>query len=449
MTELSPPDRKTLMAGAMTLHHAGRLEEAEATYRAIINLAPDDAGALHNLGVLLAETGRAGEAIGLFERAIEHEPDYVSAHANKANALRALGDHAAAVAAYRRAVALDPGHYDAHRALGFLWMAEGRRDRALDHFARTLELRRSDDRTGVASASLTQTTRAKLRHDAAQLRHIAQGHWDAARFEALARTYENFAGDLDPGAGEDDVVVLTDAQLAVLGDSYNTPYHFIDAPEILSGAVNPDLSAEAIAKNYGGASPGIVWFDDFLSPKAFAMLRRFLLKSTIWYDFSHIDGCLAAYLEDGLACPLILQIADELRAAFPEILGPHPVTQIWAFKAIEPRRAIDIHADDGAISVNFWVTPDSANPDPDHGGLVIYGKQPPPDWQIRDYASDIAAIQDFLGADDQDKTIIPYGENRAVLFESRLFHGSDVVTFSPGYENHRINITLLFGQKSH
>ena len=43
-------------------------------------------------------------------------------------------------------------------------------------------------------------------------------------------------------------------------------------------------------------------------------MQRFLLESTIWHDFSHIDGFVASYLEDGLACPLLLQIADELRA---------------------------------------------------------------------------------------------------------------------------------------
>jgi hypothetical protein len=43
--------------------------------------------------------------------------------------------------------------------------------------------------------------------------------------------------------------------------------------------------------------------------------------------------------------------------------------------------------------------------------------------------------------------IVPYRENRAVLFESRLFHRSDAPHFAPGYENRRINVTLLFGRR--
>jgi hypothetical protein len=41
--------------------------------------------------------------------------------------------------------------------------------------------------------------------------------------------------------------------------------------------------------------------------------------------------------------------------------------------------------------------------------------------------------------------LVPYRENRAVLFESRLFHHSDAPHFDKSYENHRINLTMLFG----
>jgi hypothetical protein len=40
---------------------------------------------------------------------------------------------------------------------------------------------------------------------------------------------------------------------------------------------------------------------------------------------------------------------------------------------------------------------------------------------------------------------VPYRENRAVMFRSRLLHRSDAPEFKIGYENHRINVTFLFG----
>src|SRR5690606_14119944 len=99
--------------------------------------------------------------------AIAVEPAYASAHFNRANALGALGRRDAAAEAYRRTVALEPDHYAAHRALAFLWQAQGKRGRALDHFARLQELRRGEDRIGIADASLVHATADKLRHDAA------------------------------------------------------------------------------------------------------------------------------------------------------------------------------------------------------------------------------------------------------------------------------------------
>ena len=45
-------------------------------------------------------------------------------------------------------------------------------------------------------------------------------------------------------------------------------------------------------------------------------------------------------------------------------------------------------------------------------------------------------------------TVIPYNENRAVIFNSNLFHETDHYEFKEGYENRRINVTMLFGTRS-
>ncbi|NQU69976.1 MAG: tetratricopeptide repeat protein, partial [Rhodospirillales bacterium] len=166
--------RDARIADALERHRAGQLEEAETAYRGILADAPDNPGVLHNLGIIAAQSDRRPEAIALFDRAIEADPGYVSAHFNRANALRQEGRADDAIESYRRAATLEPDHYEAHRALGFLWLAQGKRDRALDHFARTMDLRRGEDRTGLAGTSLSHTTRAKLTHDADQLRHMAK-----------------------------------------------------------------------------------------------------------------------------------------------------------------------------------------------------------------------------------------------------------------------------------
>ena len=40
---------------------------------------------------------------------------------------------------------------------------------------------------------------------------------------------------------------------------------------------------------------------------------------------------------------------------------------------------------------------------------------------------------------------MPYRSNRAVIFDSDLFHETDKISFQDGYCNRRINITLLYG----
>ena len=104
-----------------------------------------------------------------------------------------------------------------------------------------------------------------------------------------------------------------------------------------------------------------------------------------------------------------------------------------------------MHADSGAVSLNFWVTPDTANLDPETGGIIIHEIPPPQNWHMDNYHKDKILIKEFLHKTGGKTLSIPYRENRAVIFKSELFHQSDVVNFKSGYENHRINITMVFG----
>jgi tetratricopeptide (TPR) repeat protein len=429
---------RALVAAAAAHFQAGRPTEAERDYRAALAIAPGDAAVTHNLGVAIAAQGRHRAAVDCFDAALRRDSGFASAHYNRAVALLKVGDEREAIKAFGRAAAIEPEHYEAHRALGFLWLAQGDRGRALDHLARTYELRRGDDRTTIALTSLTTTARHKLEHDAEQFRYLSQQTRDRARFELLARSYRSVAEQMADG-----VTALSDAQIEVLGEDYNTPIHLRAVPEVASSAVNERMDGAALTAEFNAR--GAIFVDDLLTPAALDSLRQFLLESTIWHDFSHIDGFVASYLEDGLACPLVLQIADELRRAFPDILRAHRLSQAWAFKGLRAQSSVDVHADDAAVSVNFWVTPTQANVRTEHGGLVVCRAPPPGDWEIKDYDADRERIVTFLAQKANDSLIVPYRQNRAVIFRSRLFHHSDRPEFAVGYENHRINLTLLYG----
>jgi tetratricopeptide (TPR) repeat protein len=441
MQKKSNASFEELVAAAVEHHNAGRLAEAEGCYDAALGIFPGHAAITHNLGVLLASQSNHVAALERFDASIAAEPRYASAHYNRAVAMEALGRLDDAIQGLSRTVALEPDHYASHRALGFLLLAKGDRGRSLDHFARTYELRRGEDRTNIASLSLALATKSKLLHDAEQFRYLSRRERNAQRFTVLANNYERVGRSFS-----DATVKLSDADFEALGDDYNTAIHVAAAPEVPDGAIRRRGDANEIVRQFGEGAAGIAYLDGLLTPRALAALKRYLLESTIWHDFTHIGDFVASYLEDGLACPLVLQIADELRAAFPEVLGPHPLSQAWAFKGLEARSKVDAHADDGAVSVNFWVTPTEANLEPGRGGLVVCPVRPPSDWVMKDYDTDQAPIVAFLKQNSDDSISIPYRENRAVLFESRLFHYSDAPRFAEGYENHRINVTMLFGR---
>ena len=72
--------------------------------------------------------------------------------------------------------------------------------------------------------------------------------------------------------------------------------------------------------------------EQLLRPEALKQLLTFLTESTIYHTSMRGGRHLAAFLAEGLSAPLIAQLAEELRAAFPAILGKHTLRDGWAFK---------------------------------------------------------------------------------------------------------------------
>ena len=133
------------------------------------------------------------------------------------------------------------------------------------------------------------------------------------------------------------------------------------------------------------------------------------------------------------------------------------LSQMWAFKYESKCPGIDIHADFAAVNVNFWITPTKANRDYDEekdigktGGMWIWDTGAPPDWDFTRYnGDDKTEVLKFLEEKDSSAVYVPYKYNRCVMFDSNLFHKTADVNFLPGFDNKRINVTMLFGQREH
>jgi hypothetical protein len=69
----------------------------------------------------------------------------------------------------------------------------------------------------------------------------------------------------------------------------------------------------------------------------------------------------------------------------------------------------------------------------------------PLDWALDKFNNDNGAIRDFLARNGSRPIRVPYRANRAVIFDSDLFHQTDTIRFKDGYRNRRINVPQLFG----
>jgi tetratricopeptide (TPR) repeat protein len=125
---------------ALAHHQAGRLNEAEALYRQILQADPEQPDALHWLGVVALQRGQHEAAVGLIGQALAHRPDYVAAYNNLALALQAQGALDRAVVVHRRALSLAPEDPELHLNLGLALQAEGKFAEAIATYRQALAL---------------------------------------------------------------------------------------------------------------------------------------------------------------------------------------------------------------------------------------------------------------------------------------------------------------------
>ena len=400
------PERVEILVNwGNALAHQGRADEAVAAYRRAIAIAPNVAEIRNILGSVLGqqqklERGRGCLSQGAGDRAQFRQPP-ITIWAISCASRAATAE---AAASYRRALAIKPDFSNAHCNMSAALWGLGEIAEGCASYSRHAELLFQAGRHRSPEAPPPH----KLRHDQEQRDYLA-----ASGFTT---------------------------------DSIDTAFRLADGERLPGPAVNPANAAE-IAEQWRTTTPQIVVIDNLLTQEALEKLRRFCWGSNVWrrvYD----DGYLGAMPEYGFACPLLAQIAEELRDIFPDVIGDHTLRYLWGFKYDSSLKGINIHADKAAVNVNFWIIPDEANLDPEHGGLVVWDVDAPPDWEPGKYNGDTAASREFLARAGAKPVTIPYRANRAVIFDSDLFHETDKFSFKDGYQNRRINLTLLYGDRA-
>jgi hypothetical protein len=176
----------------------------------------------------------------------------------------------------------------------------------LDHFNKSLELERGAVPIDPGHYSFRLINKTKMTHDIEQFRYLAALGHDAGRFQSLTRDYEAVDREIDWPGEPSQTVPLSDDHRRRLGDTYNRPIHVLAAPEVAGATLSGDLDVEKITSDYFSPACEMTYFDNLLGAEALACLRRFLLGSTIWFNFRSGGGYLGAMLKDGLSCPLLL-----------------------------------------------------------------------------------------------------------------------------------------------
>ena len=422
----------------------GNLEEAAKAYQAVLTINPQSAETHNNLGVVFKEQGLYDKAIWEYRAALQVSPIHAEALNNLGVVYKEMGRLDEAKTSFQEALQHKPQYANAHYHLGLTALWQRNLEEALRSF------RRSADLTFTQSppVSLRSVAKARIKHDFEQLQflltHSLATDFPTAYVEGLEALYQRVLNDTDSSWS----LSLTPQEQQHIAPSFTRILHYGMAEAIPEGTLNPELNVPEIEARYQEHQPEMMYVDQLLNQTALNSLRNFCLESTIWKRDYH-NGYIGAFLATGFSCPLLLQISEELRIQFPNIFKNHLLAQAWAFKHDSARQGLSMHADAAAVNVNFWITPDQANVDADSGGLIVWNKEAPDEWNFKEYNSQKNEwkIREFLTSQHAEALTVPHRQNRAVIFNSNLFHETDTLSFKERYEDRRINVTLLYGSR--
>jgi len=438
----------------------------EAYLRAIEGI-PDHPDFLRQTAHLLRRMGKDSEALSYYQQVVHLTPKQVDSRINLLLMLRQTSDWHGLNKALTLALNDFPDNptlavlqtklrISAHQGLAETALQGQDYPSALNHFQSAFLAQRGQPWSPQSTPNSEQPfpplekvlpekiSQDKLQHD------LEQWHW-LAQHQLLPPTAQTLLPDLQkmvvclPPSGLE-TRRLPSVQRTLLNTLYNAPIYWPQT-DFQGPLLNPQLDFQAIERTFLQAPCPMLWFDDLLSSEALNSLRQFCLGATIWRDYYADQGYLGAFMDDGFVSPLLLNLAKELQLALPQILGDKALHYLWGFKYGQSSQGIRLHADQAKINLNFWLTPDCANLNPGGGGLQVYDRAAPQDWDFKAYndQSSQSRMMAYLLQTNAQLTHIPHRQNRAVLFHSRLFHRTDPPEFKQGYENRRINVTMLFG----
>lgn len=442
---------------AFVLSEDEKWELAIDAYRKLESRDGNNPNVFYNLGRAYAEIRDYNSATNYLKKAINLDPSHLQALTYLGTVYQEIHQYEESLVYFRKAILIDPHFQYAYFNSTVSYIALGDVTGAMQCLDKCSSIlhgepinERLDAVIGSLPVSFMENVPAfRLLHDCEQFNYLAAVE-NTPVLREIAAAWTKTIEDMDLLAQEEkedfiDLGVTLDGSVNPLVlKTINRPVYIHRSPA-LRYAINPDLDFEGIQDRFLASDLKAMTIDNVLTPEAWLSLQEFCKKNTFWYALR--KGYLGAFSHDGFYSELLFQIAIELRERFPRIFEDNIWSNFWGFKHDRNHGGINVHADAAAVNVNFWLTPDHANLDPETGGLLVWDKHAPPDWSFQKLNDDTLAIERYLAENNSKPVRFPYRGNRALIFKSDLFHKTDDIHFDAGYENRRLNVTMLFGSR--
>ena len=296
LIDLEPNNNEFYRKLGVNLTHQDRVTEAIECYRKAINLNGNDGVSLIGLGLLLLKQGQADESLVLFLQVLALDPDDADALACNGLALHTLGDQGQAIEMLDRALVKMPDRVDILNVKGESHQEIGQLDQALACFekanridpsdmgirynlASTLRLRGDLEEARIAYDELLAEKPLDLTLFSAQmfLYSVASERWAAAALDLGQRFWPEwtrvFASESDPPSSDSLALNPAPRTMGNLVDSADPCRH----GKVRIGVLSGDLGSHVVG---GFLSPFLEHYDhDKLHVELLSMRRRYEARS--------------------------------------------------------------------------------------------------------------------------------------------------------------------------
>ena len=429
---------------AEVLLASGKLYEVEQVFHYALELEPKNTSIKTQLAKFYLDVGELSLAISAAKEVIQVDELNDKAWSIYGNSLKLEGNDLEAYTAHQKALTLSAENYESLLDVTAILINQAKDNQDFERSIASSNKCLHVYLNHHQKLENIELSICKIKHDNEQAQYlISKGHNDGLRqfFEVSSEILERFHNSR---SGLD--FKMSSVELEVI-KNYNKNIFIFDQNLDCSHLLNGDLNWDLIADQYKNSSPSLVVIDNFLNPQALNYLRNFCYESKVWHK-TYKHAYLGATADKGFLSKIHFGIAQELKSYLFDVIQQDRLEQLWAFKYDTVLgKGINVHADFARINLNFWITPDEYHLNKGRGGIIVYTEPTPRDWSYFDYNINSEKIYDYLNIHKSSSVTVPYKSNRAVLFNSTLFHETDEIKFEDTYLGRRVNMTYLFGSE--